>query len=881
MSRHGLRRRGAAAAAARRTPGGPGGQGGVGGGAGGQGGGFGGQGGAGGGGPRNSRPDLRRIGDREAPVGVLLEIQLEATDPEGSPLSFNIRSSLPDGAKFEKPTGLFTWTPTPDQEGTIVLLTFEVSDGELKDQETIQVTVIPANQAGNRPPAFEELGDQVLTAGRAFTLELVATDPNGDRLTYSMRGDALDGATLDADSGIFQWTPDAALAGQSFNVTFVAADAEVEATQDVKLVVREAGGGDPQNLPPRIRPIMDQQVQVGVEFRLVIEAEDDHPETLTFGLASPAPGGAGFDAMRHEFFWTPLPDQTNQAIPVVFQVSDGEFRAVERVTFQVTGDGPVMGDCTPDAEGDAPRRVMNGDALQRSICPAGQLDTYTVPLAVGDRLTVVAEFSHAECDIDFDIYAPGNGAPVARAQGITDLEEASALAAVAGDYRVVVGCLDQAATPDYEILFEVIPGGGNPMMCNDDRFEAAGGDTRDTAQPLSMAQGQDLRICAGDRDFWSFNAQVGATITIDALFSHAAGDLDLRLTGPNNVAAGSASSSDDNEQIRVAMAPATGTYVLEVYGYQDAENTYRLNLDVQNPMVVCDADRVEPNDSRADAEPFRPEVYTNLTQCGDPDWYKTEVPEGSTLQVYISYTGNAPSAQAFTPGGQGIPGQSYGVGMGDGCRANRPGCRLLTAPGPVGGGFIHYNIEAGTLGQAYDLVVRVQQAAAGGQCGRANQACDEFEICDYGTSACTDAFCDANGVGCPNGFNCHQEWCTEACIAGACAHPDHTCKYLDGEFWCGLGGNAALGDACFDFSDCSRDFDCLVGASVPGGYCTRECTRDSDCGPGGACARFDNGNFCGDTCAAQNECRQGYGCNTHPRAEGGGNVRMCTPGIQI
>ena len=360
-----------------------------------------------------------------------------------------------------------------------------------------------------------------------------------------------------------------------------------------------------------------------------------------------------------------------------------------------------------------------------------------------------------------------------------------------------------------------------------------------------------------------------------------AGDLDLRLTGPNNVAAGSASSSDDNEQIRVAMAPATGTYVLEVYGYQDAENTYRLNLDVQNPMVVCDADRVEPNDSRADAEPLRPEVYTNLTQCGDPDWYKTEVPEGSTLQVYISYTGNAPSAQAFTPGGQGIPGQSYGVGMGDGCRANRPGCRLLTAPGPVGGGFIHYNIEAGTLGQAYDLVVRVQQAAAGGQCGRANQACDEFEICDYGTSACTDAFCDANGVGCPNGFNCHQEWCTEACIAGACAHPDHTCKYLDGEFWCGLGGNAALGDACFDFSDCSRDFDCLVGASVPGGYCTRECTRDSDCGPGGACARFDNGNFCGDTCAAQNECRQGYGCNTHPRAEGGGNVRMCTPGIQI
>lgn len=858
-------------AAGAGAAGGAGGAGGVGGGAGGAGGGFGGAGGGG----RNQRPDLARIGDREAPVGVLLEIQLQATDPEGAPLSYNIRSDLPTGAKFEKPTGLFTWTPTPDQEGNIKLLTFEVSDGELKDQETIQVTVIPADQAGNRPPVLEALGDQVVTAGRPFSLQVVATDPNGDALTYSLRGDTVPGATLDAVSGVFSWTPEAALAGQSFTVTFVVADAETEATEDVKLVVREAGGGDPQNLPPRIRPIDDQEVQVGVELRLVVEAEDDDPASLVFGLAGAAPGGAGFDAPNHTFFWTPLPDQAGQAIPVVFQVSDGEFRAVERVTFQVVAGGGG-GECTPDAEGDNPKAVGNGDDLMRSICPAGQLDTYTVNLGPNDRLTVLATFVHRECDIDFDIYPPGGGAAVARAQGITDEEEASVVAAAGGSYEVVVGCLDPGATPRYEILFEVIPGGGGGQ-CVDDNQEAAGGDTLATARPI--ATDVPLQICAGDHDFWSFQAQAGARIVADVLFTHADGDLDAHLFAPNGMQIANAAGSADNERVDV-IAPATGAYVLEVFGYSDDENPYRMTVDVQAP-VACAADRVEPNDVLADAEPFRPEAYNNLTQCGEPDWYKTELMDGQTLQVFISYTGNAPTITAFTMGGTSVPGQSYAVAAGDGCRAARPGCRLLTATAPVGGGFLYYLVEAGTRGQSYDLSVRAVAAAQGGQCARANQSCEEFEVCNYGTGACADAFCDAQGAGCPAGYDCHQEWCIEACVAGACAHPSLTCKHLAGTSLCGLAGGTPLAGACFDFTDCSRDFDCLTGPLVPGGYCTRECTRDAECGPGGACARFDDGNYCGKTCAVNADCRQGYGCNLHPRAEGGANVRMCTPGIGI
>lgn len=94
--------------------GGMGGAGGVGGGGGGGVGGAGAEGGGGAGGnPDNQRPILRRIGDKRARVGEQLEVQLEAGDPDNDPLSFNVRSALPEGAKFEKEIGLFTWRPAP------------------------------------------------------------------------------------------------------------------------------------------------------------------------------------------------------------------------------------------------------------------------------------------------------------------------------------------------------------------------------------------------------------------------------------------------------------------------------------------------------------------------------------------------------------------------------------------------------------------------------------------------------------------------------------------------------------------------------------------------------------------------------------------------
>lgn len=840
-----------------------GGFGGEGGGAGGAGG-FGGQGGGfggAGGNPNqgNQRPTLQPIGDREIEVGTLLEIELEATDPEQRPVSFNVRSTLPEGAKFNKADGIFSWTPNPAQQGIIQLITFEASDGELKDQETITISVLAAGQGGNRAPVLEALGDQVLTEGEAFELTVQATDPNGDALTYSLGGEELAGATLDPDTGAFAWTPPRGSAGQSYTATFTVTDGELEATVDVKFAVREAGGMGGGNLPPRITPIEVQTLTVGVPYSLTIEATDDRPASLNFSTAGALPAGARFDSATATLMWTATPAQADQAFAIVFQVSDGEFRAVQRASFQVVSDGGNMGgECNPDAgeANDAPAALISGQTIaNRSICPADDRDAYVFESTAGEGISLRCAFSTAAGDLDMVLTAPSGLQFVA--ESTTDNEELLIRAPETGDYTVEIYGYE-ATNPRYSLSLVLDAEG--PPECVDDGLD---NHSPQTAAPLEDA-GDAMQICSGVSDFYGVDLEVGTLLTVLVGFVHADGDIDVTLTGPGDIQA-QAGSSDDDELIDF-VAPQTGQYILEVFGFSGDENTYGIDFEI-TPPAACDTDRVEPNDALASAEPLQANLYRNLTNCGEPDWYKTQVPAGDFLQVYVSFDGPAPQLEGLTPASQRIAGQTYAPSQADGCQAGRDGCRLLQLESP--GGWVYYRLGGGQVGQDYDVNVRI---AVAGTCALNSQICAEDEICDYPNAVCADIFCDADS--CPGDYLCHQEWCVELCNDdGSCPNPRHSCKLLAGFETCGLAGPAALGEACGDFSDCSGAQDCLTNA--PDGYCSQTCVGDGECGAG-RCGRFDDGNFCGATCQGDGDCRAGYRCGQIPGA-GGGQVQICTP----
>ena len=819
----------------------------------------------------NVRPELKRIGDREFPAAVQGEIQLEAMDPDGDILYFNVRSALPDGSKFTKETGKFTWTPEMSQVGEVVLITFEVSDGALKDQETIVITVVGAGQVANKPPEIDEIGDQAVTAGQPFTLQVVASDPNGDEITYRLEGPELPGASLDATSGLFAWTPDRGLVGQSFGAEIVASDGQAEARESVTFVVRDEAAVN-QNLPPDIVALEDRQARVGEEVRFEVVANDDNPASLVISLVGQAPAGATFDPTARIFAWTPTPEQGGSSFRVVFQVTDGEFRDIERLQIHVEAAEMPGGECTPDVDEAVVTAVPlphNSSIGIRSICPAHDIDEYAFELAAGNQFVVLVQFVHTVGDLDLAVVGPNN---FMRTSATSDDDETvRAVAPTAGSYVARVSGWNQTVNPEYSITLEVQA----QVDCNDDAFDTAGAgnDTAASAADLRAAQGQMLTICPDDSDYYAVELQAGAAFTVHARFTHAMGDIDLVMVGPGDFSAGSLSTNDD-ETIAIASVPSTGRYLLAVSGFSGASNTYRLEI-VEMAAPMCEADRLEANNTLQASEPIPPELYHDLTWCDD-DWYKTEVSAGDTLNIFLSYDGDmAPTLTAFDLMGELIEGQTVSVATGDGCEPIRDGCRRLTVRSPAAG-WVHYSVTDALFGSEYDLRVRKIDA---GSCDGVSVECGDDEVCDYERQSCIDVFC-IDEFDCPNGYVCHQEWCVEPCAAdGSCRRVDHACKVLDGQALCGLVLAAgSTGGACFDFSDCRDRLDCHT--NEPGGYCSASCDSHMTCGEGAVCSQNPNGNFCGQLCGDDRPaCRQGYDCVERQLFNAPATERICEPSL--
>jgi hypothetical protein len=91
--------------------------------------------------PRNLPPELAPVGNHSVALGETLKIDVTADDPNGDALEFVARPlPLPEGARLDGQSGVFTFAPRFSQIGELSL-TFVVSDGTLSDAETITITV--------------------------------------------------------------------------------------------------------------------------------------------------------------------------------------------------------------------------------------------------------------------------------------------------------------------------------------------------------------------------------------------------------------------------------------------------------------------------------------------------------------------------------------------------------------------------------------------------------------------------------------------------------------------------------------------------------------------------------------------------------------------
>ncbi len=369
------------------------------------------------------------------------------------------------------------------------------------------------------------------------------------------------------------------------------------------------------------------------------------------------------------------------------------------------------------------------------------------------------------------------------------------------------------------------------------------------ATPLEIGQAiEDLRICADVVDFFVITLSEGDRVAINLSFSHAEGDLDLVVFGPDDPdfeePVGISEGVEDNEAVAF-VAGIAGDYVIAVIGFEGAEAAYGISADrgclvdadcqgdqacdffsescVDYAEPGCGADgELDPNgsDSRASALDLGEDgqvLLDSLAICAeDVDFFSLSLGKGDSLRVKA------------TP-------ETEGAIM---------GLFLLTPEGALLANAVDPESQIQTLSAPHlelgDYIVVAALFVSEGSPAASNYALEvtvTVGTCQQ-TSDCVEA------VGRP------------FCQGGVCAP-------IEGQ------GMVALGDPCDSDDDCGEDADlCYVDSNTAEGFlCTVGCRLDSHCAAlgenaycntqEGICARgCENDGFCNDvTFCGEGRCR--------------------------
>lgn len=117
--------------------------------------------------------------------------------------------------------------------------------------------------------------------------------------------------------------------------------------------------------------------------------------------------------------------------------------------------------------------------------------------------------------------------------------------------------------------------------CVADRFEP--NDVREDAVAIAEGAESELTICPFDADWFALPTRAGDRVTVQALFSAADGDLDLRVYNPlvsATLPVATSTSTDDDEQV-VVTTPIATTLCVRVSGYGGDSAPYDLVIEAR------------------------------------------------------------------------------------------------------------------------------------------------------------------------------------------------------------------------------------------------------------------------------------------------------------
>jgi hypothetical protein len=264
----------------------------------------------------NTPPTIAGTAGLTATVGQTYTFAPVGDDADGDTLTFTI-DNKPSWATFTSATGVLAGTPTNNDVGTTANIVIHVSDGTASAALAPFSLQVSAAASVNRPPAITGTPATSVTAGSTYSFRPVASDPDGNTLTFSIQNKPT-WATFSVTNGRLSGTPTSANVGTSARITIIVSDGQATATLPSFTIQVNAAA----NRPPTISGSPVTSVNVGVAYAFQPSATDPDGNALTFRIDN-KPAWAAFDTTTGRLSGTPLLADVGSSPNIVISVSDG------------------------------------------------------------------------------------------------------------------------------------------------------------------------------------------------------------------------------------------------------------------------------------------------------------------------------------------------------------------------------------------------------------------------------------------------------------------------------------------------------------------------------------------------------------------------------
>jgi hypothetical protein len=606
-------------------------------------------------------PSVAPLDDQVVAVGGELRLELSASTPDGSRVSWSYTASMPnvrDRAQLsERPdgTGVFILRPLATEVGTWAF-SFTASDGALADTLTINIEVRSAVGDASLPRFMSPLGPGAmldLAKQACAEIPVVIDDADSTEVRIDLEEPRLAGATFvsrDRKSARLRFCPDDSQkrADDRFLLRISADDGDnPKQVIDFTVVLKKPPGSSCPGTPPVITHTpWDDTTLLAVE--IVAEVKDDvglkRPPLVYYGDADP---GSSPDLAR-------LSQEGKLRQAEMVLVSGTAQRAHYRgILLNPVADQPVGSSAllyyviaasdNDDATGDCAHFVQSQVFQMRVTNPGGQGE-----LGVCEPCTHDIQCGGA-ADSCVKIGSSGEGHCTRACSGAAG-ECPSGYECSAEVVRSVNDVKSRQCVP--------VAGTCNAAIgtCADDAREE--NDTREQAlaqPPLSVGTHDNLVSCPSygsfaDEDWYRIELSADSKVEL-SLVGTRASDIDLDLLAADGLLVATSRGPESEEGIVRTLA--AGTYFVRakaqpILGKSRVErNPYRLTFQTGQ---ACIDDPYEENGGDDDIANARPQPILwgfpsrdNMICAGDDDVFKVQLREGENLVVDLLFTQTKPT----------------------------------------------------------------------------------------------------------------------------------------------------------------------------------------------------------------------------------------------